>query len=97
MDPALLRERELFKKRALSTPAWVPVRLNIFWWFLNFSPIKFIQDILFSRVEKKKKDESLFVSKDEAKKKPKPPSTTSSNLKYGIHVITSLVVYIIFI
>ncbi|KAK9508754.1 hypothetical protein O3M35_006235 [Rhynocoris fuscipes] len=54
MDPALLRERELFKKKALSTPA----------------------------VEKKKKDETSFTSKDEAKKKPKSSSAPSSNINF---------------
>nr|CAD7258750.1 unnamed protein product [Timema shepardi] len=54
MDPALLRERELFKMRAMSTPT----------------------------VEKKKKDpDTAPSSRDDSKKKTKPPSYSSSGPK----------------
>lgn len=96
MDPALLRERELFKLKASAIPVYVHyfnIKLLYFPIFIGEYELTMFK--LCYRVEKRTKEE--VSNKDEVKRKsrplppmPRPPSppNSSSSLKYELFYIS---------
>lgn len=70
MDPALLKQREAFRKHAMAVPTYVFQRLHLIHRFTHTS-------VLLSRIEKKPKSETApsFKERDDYKKKMQRPPT----------------------